>query len=349
VNSFFIYFNHGRVKDSFFATHHHLQKNSAFSIAADYRLFSLTKISYSGLVNKAKVIAIVGPTSSGKTALGIYLAQKLDGEVISADSRQVYKGLDLGTGKVTTKEMAGIPHHLLDVTSPKKIFSASDFKKLGEKALLGVLQKQKTPIVVGGTGLYADVLLGRMVLPEVAPNPKLRAQLEKKSTSQLFALLKKKDPARAANIEPGNKRRLVRALEIAYAIGTSPAKAGAMEGMEHYNVLWLGINPGFDKLQKNINKRLQARIKAGMLAEAKRLHTAGLSYKRMEELGLEYRSMANYLQNKISKEEMVLELERAIGQYAKRQLRWFKRNSNIAWVKNKTEALQLAKKFIQQH
>jgi tRNA dimethylallyltransferase len=294
---------------------------------------------------KQKVIAVVGPTSSGKTALGIYLAQKLSGEVISADSRQVYKGLNLGTGKVTKKEMAGIPHHLLDVANPKKIFSASDFKRLGERALLGVFQKQKTPIVVGGTGLYADVLLGRMVLPEVPPNPALRAKLEKKSVAQLFALLQKKDPERAANIEPTHHRRLVRALEIAEALGKSPAKAGAMQAEEKYNVLWLGLSPSAKVLQKRIVKRLAARLKAGMLAEAKRLHAQGLSYKRMEALGLEYRSMAAYLQNKMTKEEMIAQLDREIAHYAKRQLRWFKRNPTIVWVKSSAQALKLSKKF----
>lgn len=300
---------------------------------------------------KQKVIAVVGPTSSGKTALSVWLAKQIQkgfggAEIISADSRQVYKGLNLGTGKVTKKEMAGVPHHLLDVASPKKVFSASDFKKLGEKALTMIYHSGKIPLVVGGTGLYADVLLGRMVLPEVPPNYDLRAKLEKKSAAELFALLTKKDPERAANIEPSHKRRMVRALEIAEALGKSPTKAGAMNGQEKYDVLWIGLNPGMEKLQKNISKRLRARLKAGMLAEAKRLHTKGLSYKRMEALGLEYRSMAEYLQNKITKEEMVAALDRGIVHYAKRQLRWFKRNQNIKWVKGKAEALKLSKQFI---
>lgn len=298
-----------------------------------------------------KVIAVVGPTSSGKTALGVWLAKQIQkgfggAEIISADSRQVYKGLNLGTGKVTRKEMAGVPHHLLDVASPKKVFSANDFKRLGEKAITKIIKKNHIPIVVGGTGLYADVLLGRMVLPEVPPNPALRARLEKKSASQLFALLKKKDPERAKNIEPDHKRRLVRALEIAGAIGKSPAKTSAMTGIEKYQVLWLGLNPGSDTLQKNINKRLRARFKAGMLAEAKRLHTQGLSYKRMEALGLEYRSMAEYLQKKITEQEMLINLERAINHYARRQTRWFRRNPNIVLVKTKAEALAQAKKFL---
>jgi tRNA dimethylallyltransferase len=293
-----------------------------------------------------KVIAIVGPTSSGKTGLGIYLAQKLHGEVISADSRQVYKGLNLGSGKVTKKEAAGIPHHLIDVASPRKNFSASDFKRLGEKAMVKIARNAKLPIVVGGTGLYADVLLGRMVLPDVPPNEPLRAKLEKKPAEELFEILKKKDPERAATIEPTHKRRLIRALEIAEAIGKSPAKASAMAGTERYDVLWLGLNPSDEKLEINIKKRLRERIKKGMLEEGRHLRAHGLSFKRMEELGLEYRSMARYLQKKITKEELVAELDRAIVQYAKRQRRWFKRNPNIKWVTTKSEALRLAKEFI---
>jgi tRNA dimethylallyltransferase len=304
-------------------------------------------------VSTPKVIAIVGPTSSGKTALGIYLAQKLGGEVISADSRQVYKGLNIGTGKVTKKEMAGIPHHLLDVASPKRVFSADDFKKLGEKAITSIYQSKKIPIVVGGTGLYADVLLGRMALPEVPPNSALRAKLEKKSVKELYALLLKKDPERAKNIEPEHKRRLVRALEVAEALGKSPAKSDAMHaGDGAYDVLWLGLNPPQNILNKKIVSRLHARLKAGMLAEAKKLHAGGLSYKRMEALGLEYRAMAQYL-CKESRRKVGIPtvfdasgLERAIPHYAKRQQRWFKRNPNIVWIKNKSEALRLAKKFL---
>ena len=285
---------------------------------------------------KPKVIAIVGPTASGKTGLGIYLAQKLKGEVISADSRQVYKGLNIGTGKVTKKEMAGVRHHLLDVASPKKQFTVDDFVKRAETAL----KKIEAPIVVGGTGLYVDMLLGRMSYPNVAPNPKLRAELEKKSVKQLFAQLKKLDPRRAATIEPEHKRRLIRAIEIAKALGKNPLPSPEPK----YEVLWLGLNP--KDLQKNISKRLKARIKAGMVAEAKRLHKAGLSYKRMEELGLEYRYLARLLQKQLTQAEFETQLERAINQYAKRQYRWFKRNKDIKWVLSKAEALRVSKKFL---
>jgi tRNA dimethylallyltransferase len=295
---------------------------------------------------KPKVIALVGPTSSGKSSLGIFLAQKLGGEVISADSRQVYKGLNIGTGKVSKKEMTGIPHHLLDVVSPKRQFSVDDFVRLAEKACSSVLQKTRIPVVVGGTGLYVDNLLGRMSYPNVPPNPQLRKQLDKKDARDLFLMLKKLDPRRAENIERQNPRRLIRAIEIAKAIGKSPSLSWSSDDQLSYEILWLGLNPGKEKLKKNIHTRLFARIKSGMIAEAKRLHKAGLSYKRMEELGLEYRSLSRLLQKKITKKEFELELERAIVNYAKRQMRWFRRNPEIVWVKNKTEALRLAKEFL---
>lgn len=299
---------------------------------------------------KQKIIAIAGPTASGKSGLGIYLAQKLGGpvkrgrhggaEIISADSRQVYKGLNIGTGKVTKKEMQGVKHHLLDVVSPKKQFTADDFVRLATKAYSLIRANKRIPIVVGGTGLYVDMLLGRMSYPNVPPNPALRARLEKLSVERLFAMLQKADPRRAATIEPHHKRRLIRALEIAKAIGQSPTSTTDNK----YHVLWLGLNP--TDLPKRIRTRLKARIKAGMIQEAKRLHKAGLSYKRMDALGLEYRSLARLLQNKITKKEFEVELERAINQYAKRQKRWFKRNKDIVWVGGKAEALRLSKNFL---
>ena len=312
---------------------------------------------------KPKVIAVVGPTSSGKTSLGIYLAKKLGGEIISADSRQVYRGLDIGTGKVTKKEMQGVPHHLLDVANPKKPwpggqFSADDFVRRGTQAIRGMIYHTSPviPIVVGGTGFYIDTLLGRMNIPPVPPNPALRARLEKKSVAQLFAMLKKIDPRRERSIEPRHKRRLIRAIEIAQG-GNPKAERrtwaveaeGEAEGLPpeaKYEILWLGLNPGAKKLKENIHKRLVACMKSGMIVEAKKLRRAGLSYKRMEELGLEYRYLALYLQGKLTRAQMLEQLERAINKYAKRQMRWFKRNKDIRWVAGKTEALTLAKKFI---
>ncbi len=292
-------------------------------------------------MHKPSIIAIVGPTASGKSSLGIYLAQKVGGEIISADSRQVYTGLDIGTGKVTTKEMARVPHHLLDVASPKKQFTVDDFVQKASSAMSSIYATGRVPIVVGGTGLYIDMLLGRMSYPAVPPNPALRARLEKKSVKELFAMLTALDPARARNIDAKNPRRLVRAIEIAKALGSNPIPSTEKK----YEILWLGINPSDATLKKNIRVRLKARIKAGMVAEATRLHAQGLSYKRMRELGLEYRFLADYLEEKLSKEEFAADLERAIWQYAKRQRTWFKRNKDIHWVSTKTEALRLAKRF----
>ena len=296
---------------------------------------------------KPKVIAIVGPTASGKSSLSIWLAKKLGGEIISADSRQVYKGLDIGTGKVTKKEMGGIPHHLLSVASPKKQFTVDDFVRLAKEAHSNILQNDRMTIVVGGTGLYVDMLLGRMAYPNVPPNKKLRERLEQRTTKQLFAQLKKLDPRRAATIEPGHKRRLIRAIEIAKAVGRSPSKLQITNLTNNkYDVLWIGLKPEDKKLKQNIRMRLFARIRTGMIAEAKRLHAGGLSYKRMEALGLEYRYLSLLLQNKINKKEFETQLERAIGQYAKRQMRWFKRNKDIRWVSGKSQALTLSKRFI---
>ncbi len=276
---------------------------------------------------KPGVIVVVGPTASGKSDLAIKLARKLNGEVISADSRQVYRGMDIGTGKVTKKEQRIVRHHLLDVFSPKKIFTVSDFKKLADKSIQDILKRKKVPIIVGGTGQYIDTVIYNLTLPEVPPNYKLRAKLEKQSTEQLFTQLKKLDPQRAKNIDSKNPRRLIRAIEIISATGkpVEPLKSDSP-----YEAIWLGLNP--KNLKERIHKRLNQRLRQGMIKEVKKLHTKGVSWQRLYDLGLEYRWISQYLQNKITKKEMVTELEQAINQYAKRQMTWFKRNPKIDWI-----------------
>lgn len=278
-------------------------------------------------MRKQKILVIVGPTASGKSALAVALAQKFNGEIISADSRQVYRGLDIGTGKIMKREMFGVRHHLLNVSPPKRAFSADDFVRAARKAVDDISRRGKFPIIAGGTGFYIDALVGRIVLPDVPPNRGLRARLEKKTTAQLFAMLKKRDPRRALTIEPEHKRRLIRALEIAAALGKNPRQ----KMTEPYDALWIGIAPPMRGLEKKIARRLRARMKRGMAAEARRLHASGLSYRRMEELGLEYRSLARFLERKITREQMIQELDRAIRRYAKRQITYWKRNSNIHW------------------
>lgn len=280
---------------------------------------------------KKKVLVVLGPTATGKSALAVLLAKRFGGEVISADSRQVYKGLNIGTGKLTKKEMVGIPHHLLDVASPSRVFTVSHYKKLAEKALKKIWTKGKIPILCGGTGFYIRAIVDNIALPEVPPNKKLRAQLEKKTTEELFEILKKLDARRAKDIDRKNPRRLVRAIEIAKYLGKVPRlKASPPNDMD---VLEIGIDIPDKILKERISKRLDARIKQGMVAEVKKLHRNGLSWNRMEALGLEYRYLARYLQGKISKDRMVSKLEHEIWQYAKRQRTWFKKDKRIVWFR----------------
>ncbi|TSC86512.1 MAG: tRNA isopentenyltransferase (miaA) [Parcubacteria group bacterium Gr01-1014_8] len=280
-------------------------------------------------MSQPKVFAIVGPTSSGKSAFAVELARKIDGEVISADSRQVYTGLDIGSGKITKREMKGIRHHLLDVSSPKKVFTASDLQKKGRDAINDILARGKVPIVCGGTGFYIDALLGRISLPNVPADPALRSKLAKKSASQLYAMLKIMDPKRALSIDKHNPVRLVRAIEIAKKLGKVPA---ARIKPLPYDIEWIGLNPGNTVLRAKIHKRLLARMKQGMITEVKRLHSQGVSWKRMHELGLEYRHLSQYLQGDVTKKQMAEELERDIWHYAKRQMTYWRRNTAIRWI-----------------
>lgn len=281
---------------------------------------------------KEKILVIVGPTASGKSALGVSLAKHFKGEIISADSRQVYKGLDIGTGKITKKEMRGIPHHLLDIAHPRKTVTAQEFSEKARGAIEAISKRAKLPLVVGGTGFYIDSLLGRIALPDVPPNKKLREALHKKSVATLYTQLKKLDAKRARAMsspsERNNKVRLVRAIEIAKAKVSSPVQKPI-----NADVLWIGIAPSQTTLEKKIKNRLSMRIKQGMIQEAKRLRKNGLSLKRMESLGLEYRSLARFLKGIISKEELGAELFRDIRRYAKKQHAYWKRNPTIVWFK----------------
>lgn len=277
---------------------------------------------------KPKIIVVLGQTSTGKSDFAVEIAKRVGGEIISADSRQVYKGMNLGTGKITKKEMRGIPHYLLDVVSPKKVFSVSDFQKLASSAINDILKRGKTPILCGGTGFYIDAVINGTTLPEVPPNKKLRNTLEKKSTEQLFKMLEKLDSARAKNIDRKNKVRLIRAIEIAKALGSVPAVSHESK----YKVTKIGLTMPDEILKEKIKVRLISRIKKGMLSEIQNLHDSGISWKRMESLGLEYRYGALYLQKKLTKEEMIEKLNTEIWHYAKRQKTWFKRGKDTIWI-----------------
>lgn len=296
-----------------------------------------------------KLIVILGPTASGKTSLSIKLAKKFSGEIVSADSRQVYKGLDIGSGKVTKKEMEEIPHHLLDVASPKKRFSVAQYQKLAKKAIKKIQDKNKIPFLVGGTGFYIQSVTDNIVLPEVKPNWKLRAKLEKKSNEELFKILQKLDPKRAQNIDKHNPRRLLRAIEIIMTTGKSvPAlqKQYCKDGP--CNILQIGIKKNKTELSELINKRLLARLKNNaMINEVKKLHRRGLSWKRLKEFGLEYKFVAQFLQKKITYQEMTNKIQKESEHFAKRQMTWFKRDKRIVWVENHKQAEKLLNKFLQ--
>ncbi len=295
-------------------------------------------------LERPKIIAVVGPTASGKSALAVEIAKKFNGEVISADSRQVYVGLNIGTGKITKKEMSGVPHHLLDIANPRVRFTVSTYKDLADKAISEILARGKLPIICGGTGFYIEAVVKNVLLPDVPVNPKLRKQLSTKTALQLFEMLKKLDPGRAVAIGEHNKVRLIRALEIAKVIGKIPP----IKSEPKYDVLSIGIKIDKKKLKEKIYKRLLSRIKQGMIKEAQKLHDAGLSWKRMRELGLEYRALARHLSGEISKPQMIEELNREIYQYSKRQIQWFKRDQNIQWFPlEKTQQINTTiKKFL---
>lgn len=276
-----------------------------------------------------KIVVIVGPTASGKTSLSIELARKFNGEVVSADSRQVYKGLDIGTGKVTKEEMQDVPHHILDIADPKDQFTVSDFVKAADTAIEDIVSRENLPIIAGGTFLYVDALLGKVAVAEVPPNELLRNELEKLSLEELQSRLKSLDPQRYADIDIQNPRRLIRSIEIAEAVGTVPKT----EPKERYEALMLGIDIKKEELHHNIHDRLVARIDDGMIEEVQNLHQNGLSYDRMNELGLEYRYIAKYLQGELTKEALLEVLETKIRQYAKRQMTWLKRYKEIVWIK----------------
>ena len=292
-------------------------------------------------MKRPRIIAIVGTTASGKSSLAVYLAKKFNGEIISADSRQVYRGLDIGTEKISKKDMRGVRHHLLSVTDPKRIYSAADFKKDAKYALRKSLVRGKAPFVVGGTGLYLDALFSRNIFPDVPPNKVLRKRLAKKTAPELFAILKKLDIRRARTIDRNNPRRLERAIEIATALGTVPPQKPAKSP---YDVLWIGLSLDDLTLQKRLKARLKNALSRGLVRETKKLQKT-LSRKRVDELGLEYRMVAAHLRGELTKEELRRKLETELWHYAKRQKTWFKRNKNIVWFK--PEETKKAEKEVQ--
>lgn len=292
-----------------------------------------------------KLIVIAGPTASGKSALAVKLAQKFDGEVVSADSRQVYRGMDIGSGKITKKEMQKIPHYLLNVASPRSTFTVVKYRQLSIAAIKKIQKADKLPILCGGAGFYISAVVDGIVIPPVKPDWRLRKKLEKLTTGKLYVMLAKIDPRRAKTIDKQNPRRLIRAIEIAKKIGAVPE---LKKQPLPYPVLFLGIKISPKELEAKIDRRLAKRLKAGMIAEVKQLKSAGLSWKRLENFGLEYKFGALYLQKKISRQEMINAIKQTSKQYARRQMTWFCRDPRIIWITNTKQAVAAAKKYLRQ-
>ncbi|MCX6784822.1 MAG: tRNA (adenosine(37)-N6)-dimethylallyltransferase MiaA [Candidatus Komeilibacteria bacterium] len=289
-----------------------------------------------------KVIVILGPTASGKTKLGVALAKKFKGEIISADSRQVYLGMDIGTGK-DLKEYSQIPHHLIDVKKPNQKFTVNDFQQLANKVIEQILTKNKVPIIVGGTGLYLQALIENYSLPQMKPNAALRKTLAKKSLVALQKLLQQKDLQTYQQTDLNNKRRLIRYLEI---ITQTKKPISYNKQPSPYQFLVLGLNPACEILYQKIDQRLKERLKQGLVAEVKKLKKRGLSWQRLNDFGLEYYWVTQFLLKKITTTELCNKLSLAIHHFAKRQTTWFKRMPYIYWLKNQTDAERKIKKFL---
>ncbi len=294
-----------------------------------------------------KIIVIVGPTASGKTALGVEIAKKFNGEIISADSRQVYKGLDIGTGK-DLKKYGDVKYYLIDTCNPGDKFTLFDWLELARKEIDEILSRGKIPVIVGGTGLYVKALvegyqIGERlkVKSEKSKKQYSREFLDKQSVEKLIKILKKIDPVSLKKIDQKNPRRLVRAIEIAQE-DTRPVKI-----KPDFEVLQIGIDLTRAKLYEQIDMRVDQRFKEGMLEEVAGLIKNGIDKKWLLSLGLEYKIIGQYIiQKSNSFEQMAQELKFKSHAYARRQLTWLRKQPDIKWVKNSKEAQKVVKGFL---
>ena len=272
-----------------------------------------------------KMIVIEGTNASGKSGLGVRLAKRFNGEIISADSRQVYRGLDLGSGKITPEEADGVPHHLIDVLEPGEFFSMADFQRLAYAAAENILSRGRVPFLVGGTGLYVDAVADGYVLSDKKPDAALRAHLETFDTPALYRMLKERVPD--TEIDPRNRHRVMRALEKLEA-----GDDKAPEKEPRYRTLRLGVTWPREILKKRIDERLDRRLDAGMTEEVRGLLERGVSEEFLVKLGLEYKYLTWYLTGRMGYDQMKEELGNAIKKFAKRQMTWFRRDERILWL-----------------
>ena len=293
-----------------------------------------------------KLVVLLGTNASGKSALGIHLASHFGGEIISADSRQVFRGLDLGSGKISPELARVVPHHLIDVAEVTDYYSLAQYQQAAYGAIEAIAAAGKIPFLVGGTGLYISAIVEGYELVDVPPNEPLRTELENLSLDQLVERLEKADPEAACQIDQKNSRRLIRALEIAAAGHTHSA---GRKHMPRYDCLQLGLSWPKEILEERIEKRLRDRLDDGMIEEVDGLRHRGVSDLRLEKLGLEYRFITRYLRGDIGTlEELRLQLGTAIRQFAKDQLTWFKRDRRIIWLDTTKDYTQEANDRIQE-
>lgn len=300
---------------------------------------------------KPKIIVIVGPTASGKTALSIELAKKLNGEIISADSMQIYKKMTIGTAKPTEEEMQGIPHHMIDIIEPNEDFNVAKYKKMAEDKIEDILSRGKQPIIAGGTGLYVDTLVNGIEFFDIENDFDYRKTLEEETAKNgvdwLFDKLKEVDPEAANNIEKNNVRRVIRALEIYKVTGKTKTQLDkeSIKGSK-YDYIIFGMLWNREELYERINLRVDIMLENGLVDEVKQLlEKDGFSKTALQGLG--YKEVVEYLESIISYEEMVEKIKMETRRYAKRQMTWFNRNKDIIWLEAKDKEKLLPKIYEQ--
>ncbi len=298
---------------------------------------------------KPKVIVIVGPTASGKTAVSIELAKKINGEIISADSMQIYKYMNIGTAKPTAEEMQGIKHYLLDVAMPDETFNVAKYKELATDAIEEILSKGKVPIVVGGTGLYINTLVNGIEFFEIGEDKEYKDSLMKKYEEEgaeaLHDELKKVDPVSADNIDASNVRRVIRALEIYRLTGKTKAALDkeSQKGVK-YDYRMFGIKVEREELYSRIDQRVDKMIEEGLIEEVKYIIN-NFDISRTAIQGLGYKEVIEYLNGNILYDEMINKIKLETRHYAKRQLTWFRRDNRITWLENKNAVEEIIKLY----
>lgn len=277
-----------------------------------------------------KLIVILGPTASGKSDLAIKLAKKFNGEIVSADSRQIYQEMDIGTNKLTQKQMSGIKHYLIDLIKPDQEFTLTQYKRLAIKAIKDIQKRGQLPFLVGGTGLYIQTVVDNLQIPRAKPDKKLRNKLEKLSNQELLQQLKKIDPLTAATIDLNNKRRLIRALEVCLKT-KKPFSQQRKKGQPLFDVCQIGLKLNKKTLERRINQRVEQMFKMGLIKETKKL-AKKYSLDRPAMSGIGYQEINQYLQGKINLRQAKALIKQHTRQYARRQMTWFKKDQRINWL-----------------